>query len=170
MLPTILSAVTQSLQLVDVAVETKNAIVRETKAAAISMAGVGAGVALILSGAVLGCATGLGAVKASCFIEADIGTSLGMGLFVATLCGLRLKQANDRLNAIKDTLTARAAREAAARLASTGVDMAMSGAASAQEFARSAAAQAANLANRIFQRGDKNTASEAGKTETREDA
>jgi hypothetical protein len=170
MLPTILSAVTQSLQLVDVAVETKNTIVRETKAAAISMTGIGAGGALILSGAVLGCATGLGAVKGSCFVEADIGTSIGMGLFIATLCGIRLKQANDRLTAIKDMLTARAAREAAARLASTSVDMAMSGAASAQEFARSAVEQATNLANRFFKRGDKEGTKEGREAETREEA
>jgi hypothetical protein len=161
MLPTILSAVTQSLQLVDVAVETKNTIVRETKAAAISMTGIGAGGALILSGAVLGCATGLGA---------DIGTSIGMGLFIATLCGIRLKQANDRLTAIKDMLTARAAREAAARLASTSVDMAMSGATSAQEFARSAVEQATNLANRFFKRGDKEGTKEGREAETREEA
>lgn len=147
----VLSAVARSNFVLDLAVETKNLVVKELKAAAIALVGLGFGAALLLGGIAMLTASGFGSVHGG-FASAFTGISLGAGAILVIACGTRVKRANDRLNALKDTLSAKGARDAASRLASASIDMAMNGAASAQEFARSAASQATDSISRLFQK------------------
>ena len=126
-------------QLVDLAVETKETVVRETRAAAIGMAGIGLGTGFMVTSAIAFGAMLVGALPSTNFMAAYTGTIFGAGLLVTAVSAIRVKQANDRLNSVKDMVTAKAAREAASQLASAGVDLALKGVASAQELASAAA-------------------------------
>jgi hypothetical protein len=153
-LNSILSSVLRSNILIDLAVETKESIETEVKTAAIALFVLGFGAALLLGGVAMFIGLGAGIVQSvhSEFAEAFAGTSLGAGFLISVASGMRLKRALNRLNTIKDLLTAKGARDAATRLASAGIDMAMNGAASAQEFARNAASQATDSISRLFQK------------------
>jgi hypothetical protein len=162
MLPKLIATLVRVTPYVDVAIETRDTLVRETKSLALSVLGVGFGSGLICTSVALFVCGLLGAVRLNEFGAAFLGTSAGAGILLAGVCGLRLKRANDRINAVKDMLSVRAARDAAAQLASTGRDIAVSGAASAQELGRAAATQVSEVASQAVASAQELARSTAG--------
>jgi hypothetical protein len=141
----ILVALVRSNPLVDLALETRDTLVCETRAAAFCIGGVGFGAGLVFASAVIAGSVWFGALKGTDFVAALTGVGFGAGLLISGASGVRLKLAQTRLNAIKDMVTVRSAREAASKIATAGVEMAITGASSAVELARASAPAIAKI-------------------------
>jgi len=139
MLTPILEALARSNPLVDLAMETRNTLVRETRAAAFCMGGVGFGAGLVLASTVVAASAWTDALKGTDFVAVLMGIGFGAGLLTAGVSALRLKGALTRLDAIKNMVTARAARDVASKVTTAGVEAAITGISSAVELARASA-------------------------------
>lgn len=114
MLKALLMTLARSNVLVDLAVDVQNQITREAQAAGVALAVAGFGAGVLVSGAVACATAGLTPLD---------GIGMGVGLLLGIGGGVRVHVARQRLNRLKDLLSARAARQAVSNAASAGVDL-----------------------------------------------
>jgi len=119
MLKDIFVGVARQNILVDLALNIVETLTYETRMAGVCLAVTGAGIALTLCS--------LLAVVLSSGHWASL-IALGLGIAIAGAAGWRLYVAKERIKALKDAITAKAARDAAANVVNKGVELARAGA------------------------------------------
>jgi hypothetical protein len=117
----------RSNALVDLALDVQEKLSREARAAAYAIGVLGFGAGLTVASA-LTCTT----VAVTPFELAGV----GVGVAVGVGGGVRLYVARQRLARLKDFVTAKAARDAAAKAAAAGADLVSQGVAAASSAAR----------------------------------